>query len=81
MSLKECISKHKSSVTAVAAVCNVTQSAASQWIANDHVPAEHCPTIEKFFNGDIRCEDMNKKVDWSYLRNTTRKPKQKTAHA
>lgn len=81
MSLKECISKHKSSVTAVAAVCNVTQSAASQWIANNHVPAEHCPTIEKFFKGDIRCEDMNKKVDWTYLRKTARKPRPRAVAA
>jgi len=60
--------RHKTSQTALADFLGVTQSAVSQWIDRGIVPAEHCPRIEKHFTGDIRCEDLNDKVDWAYLR-------------
>jgi DNA-binding transcriptional regulator YdaS (Cro superfamily) len=36
-----------------------------QWLVNG-VPAEYCPLIEKL-TGE-RCEDLNSKVDWAFIR-------------
>lgn len=38
-----------------------------QWLVNG-VPAEYCPLIERLTAGAVRCEDLNSKVDWAYLR-------------
>lgn len=53
----------------------VTQSAVSQWIQRGLVPAEHCPPIEKLTKGLCRCEDLNDKVDWGFLRQTSERRK------
>ncbi len=68
MKLSEYLSEKRASQSALAEFLGVTQSAVSQWIERGIVPAEHCPRIEKHFNGEIRCEDLNNKVDWAYLR-------------
>lgn len=39
-----------------------------QWRVNG-VPAEYCPAIERITSGQVRCEDLNARVDWAYLRN------------
>ena len=80
MNLTECLLKHKTSQTALADFLGVTQSAVSQWIDRGIVPAEHCPRIEKHFAGDIRCEDLNDKVDWAYLRAASAPQKKNRAH-
>lgn len=41
-----------------------------QWLKNG-VPAEYCPPIEKLTG--IRCEALNSKVDWTYVRNNPAK--------
>lgn len=47
----------------------VTKSAVGQWKeAGRVVPAEHCPVIERMTGGRVRCEELNGKVDWAYLR-------------
>lgn len=74
MKLTEIMHKHGTSQAALADVLGITQGAISQWIDRGIVPAEHCPTIEKYFRGAIRCEDLNNKIDWAYLR-ATGKPK------
>lgn len=66
--LSACLAEHKVSQASLGEFLGVTQGAVSQWIDRGIVPAEHCPRIEKFFNGAIRCEDLNSKVDWGYLR-------------
>lgn len=38
------------------------------WRRRGCVPAEHCPEIEKATN--VRCEGLNSKVAWAYLRET-----------
>ena len=38
-----------------------------QWLVNG-VPAEYCPRIERLTKGEIRCEQLNNRVDWDYLR-------------
>lgn len=47
----------------------VTKGAVGQWKEEGRVvPAEHCPVIERLTEGKVRCEDLNPKVDWAYLR-------------
>ncbi|WP_395406254.1 YdaS family helix-turn-helix protein [Pseudoduganella sp. UC29_106] len=41
-----------------------------EWITRGSVPADKCPEIEKFSGGVVRCERLNDKVDWTYLRST-----------
>ena len=57
------------SATALAAGLDLTKGAVSQWKDEGRkIPAEHCPTIEKMTNGQIRCEDLRPDVDWGVLR-------------
>lgn len=52
------------------AILGVTKAAVGQWKQEGRrVPAEHCPKIEKLTNGQVRCEELNDRVDWGYLRN------------
>ncbi len=51
---------------------NVTKGAVGQWKEDGRVvPAEHCPVIERLTGGRVRCEELNPKVDWGYLREAT----------
>ena len=34
------------------------------------VPADYCPAIEEFTNGQVRCEDLRPDVNWGVLRGT-----------
>lgn len=52
---------------AFADVLEVRYQVVQQWLVNG-VPAEYCPQIERLTNGAVRCEDLNDKVDWAYLR-------------
>jgi len=46
-----------------------------QWLVNG-VPPEYCPEIEKL-TGE-RCEDLNSKVDWAFVRsNKPRRPRRR----
>lgn len=50
----------------------VTRAAVQQWKHEGRrVPAEHCPEIEKLCNGAVRCEDLNERVDWAFIRSTS----------
>ena len=54
---------------AMAIRLGVTRSAVHQWTAAGRaVPPEHCPAIEQFTQGEVRCEELNDRVDWGYLR-------------
>jgi hypothetical protein len=47
----------------------ITKGAVSQWkLPGRRVPADHCPTIERLTNGEVRCEDLRPDVDWAQLR-------------
>lgn len=47
----------------------VTPQQIWNWLNRDKiVPAGYCPTIEKICDGAVRCEDLNNKADWAYLR-------------
>ena len=45
----------------------VTKGVIFQWRERGRVPAEYCPALEKLTG--IRCEELNDKIDWAYLRN------------
>jgi DNA-binding transcriptional regulator YdaS (Cro superfamily) len=40
-----------------------------QWRQSGRVPAEHCPKIERLLSGKIKCEELNDRVDWAFIRN------------
>jgi DNA-binding transcriptional regulator YdaS (Cro superfamily) len=52
--------------------CGVWQTAVSNWLKRENVPAEYCPAIEKATKGEVRCEQLRPDVDWRYLRGTKR---------
>jgi DNA-binding transcriptional regulator YdaS (Cro superfamily) len=54
-------------LTAFASRVGVRYQVVQQWLQNG-VPAEHCPVIERVTNRQVRCEDLNPKVDWGFLR-------------
>lgn len=57
------------SMQAMADALGVTKGAVSQWkLDGRKVPAPHCPEIEKLTGGEVRCEELNDEVDWSFLR-------------
>jgi len=55
-------------VAAVAAHFQISPVSVYEWIKRGLVPAEKCPEIEKLSGGAARCEEMNCRVDWGYLR-------------
>lgn len=52
---------------AFADALGVRYQVVQQWQVNG-VPAEYCPEIEKLTH--VRCELLNAKVDWAYVRST-----------
>lgn len=64
------------SLKAFAGELGVPYQTVQQWMKN-RVPAEYCPRIEELTDGDSRCEDLNSKVNWEYLR-ATQKPKSRS---
>lgn len=41
------------------------------WREQGRVPAEYCPKIERLTNFAVRCEELNDRVDWGFLRSTS----------
>ena len=47
----------------------ISPQAVNQWCSfSRQIPPEHCPKIERLTGGQVRCEELNGKVDWAYLR-------------
>jgi DNA-binding transcriptional regulator YdaS (Cro superfamily) len=56
-------------VKGLAEKLGVSRAAVQQWKdADRRVPAEHCPEIEKLCHGAVRCEELNERVDWGFVR-------------
>ena len=55
-------------MTALAVSLETTKGVVFQWKQRGQVPAEYCPRIERLHNGAVRCEELNDKIDWTYLR-------------
>jgi len=69
IALTKAISRYPT-LTAFSGAVGVKYQVVQQWLING-VPAEYCPVIERLMNGEVRCEDLNDKVDWAYLREAT----------
>jgi DNA-binding transcriptional regulator YdaS (Cro superfamily) len=66
------------SLKAFALELDVPYQTVQQWMKNG-VPAEYCPQIEKMTGGEALCEDLNSRVDWTYLRATPKPAKSRSA--
>lgn len=64
--LTKAVAKY-STLSAFARIVGVRYQVVQQWFLNG-VPAEYCPVIEKLTKGEVRCEELNSKVDWGYIR-------------
>lgn len=54
---------------ALAKHLGVTKGAISQWkLPGRRIPAEHCPVIQKFTGGAVRCETLRPDIDWASVR-------------
>lgn len=65
--------EHQGGLTALARALTtpetvVTKGVVYGWKMRGIVPPEYCPPIERLTG--VRCEDLNDKVDWPYLRTT-----------
>ncbi len=69
MKLADYLTKHEISQTAFAKLLGVSQGMVYQWLAGKRpISADQCPEIEKLTGGEVRCEDLNDKVDWAFVR-------------
>lgn len=59
--------------TALARRLDVHPNVVTNWKTRG-VPIEQCPAIEKATDRQVRCEDLNDKIDWGYLRLTSVQP-------
>lgn len=70
------------SMQVLADLLGVTKGAVGQWkLEGRRIPAEHCPAIERFTDGAVRCEELRPDVDWAYLRNSKVNPKSDSSAA
>lgn len=71
MKLADYLALHQLSQSAFAAQLGVSQALIHQWLSGRRpIAAEQCPKIERLTGGEVRCEELNDRVDWSYLRTT-----------
>lgn len=52
----------------------LSRGAIYDFIRRGNFAPEHCPEIEKFSHGKVKCEILNTTVDWAYLRNGATEP-------
>jgi DNA-binding transcriptional regulator YdaS (Cro superfamily) len=64
----------KYGLTGLARHLGVKKGVVYQWRERQSVPAEYCPEIEKLMSGEVRCEDLNDKVNWTFLRSIQKTP-------
>lgn len=71
MKLADYLTKHEISQTTFAETLGVSQGMVYQWLSGKRpVAADQCPRIERLTNGEVRCEDLNDKVDWAFVRDS-----------
>lgn len=64
--------KHFGGLSAVARALGLSgYQVVQQWVSASRVPAEHCTRIEELTNGAIRCEELNDRVNWAVVRNSS----------
>lgn len=61
--------EHFGSMSAMARALHLSgYQVIQEWRRQARVPAEHCPTVERLTG--VRCEHLNARVDWGFLRST-----------
>jgi len=70
--LHKAIERH--GLTGLARHLGVTKGVVYQWREREIVPPEYCPQIEKLMLGEVKCEELNDKIDWAFVRSSRRKP-------
>jgi DNA-binding transcriptional regulator YdaS (Cro superfamily) len=58
-------------LTCLATSLGLSKGVVFQWKVRGRVPPEYCPEIEKLTGGQVKCEELNDKVDWASLRVTS----------
>lgn len=59
-------------MVALARECGIGRKTLYAAIAAQSVNPAHCPIIERYTNGAVRCEWLNPAVDWAYIRSSGR---------
>lgn len=71
MTLTEWLDAEHGRAIRLAKHLGITPVTVSQWKTGARpIPAEHCPEIERFTDGAVRCETMKPEVNWGWLRGT-----------
>jgi DNA-binding transcriptional regulator YdaS (Cro superfamily) len=64
--------KRAGGATYIASHFGISPVSVYEWISSGKVPAERCPEIEKLTRRKVRCEELNSRIDWAYVRRTGR---------
>ncbi|MCO8625983.1 helix-turn-helix domain-containing protein [Burkholderia multivorans] len=67
MELRDAV-KAAGGASALAVHLGLSRGAIYDFIRRGNFAPEHCPEIEKFSGGKVKCETLNTTVDWAYLR-------------
>ncbi|UVS95675.1 helix-turn-helix domain-containing protein [Burkholderia glumae] len=65
--LKDAV-KQAGGASALAEHLGLSRGAIYDFIRRGNFNPEHCPEIEKFSQGKVRCEVLNNRVDWAFIR-------------
>ncbi|HDR8927250.1 helix-turn-helix domain-containing protein [Burkholderia multivorans] len=71
MELRDAV-KAAGGASALAVHLGLSRGAIYDFIRRGNFAPEHCPEIEKFSGGKVKCETLNTAVDWAYLRTPPR---------
>ncbi|SAK17527.1 helix-turn-helix domain-containing protein [Burkholderia multivorans] len=71
MELRDAV-KAAGGASALAVHLGLSRGAIYDFIRRGNFAPEHCPEIEKFSGGKVKCETLNTVVDWAYLRTPPR---------
>lgn len=58
-------------VAAAAALKVPHYQSLQNWVRRKRVPPTYCIPIERLLDGQVRCEQLNPDLDWTYLRGTS----------
>ena len=57
----------------LAKLIGVTKQTVQNWKnGSSQIPEDKCIEIEKCTSGAVRCEDLNSRADWQYIRSTAK---------
>lgn len=69
MKLSDYLAAERGRQGKLATALGISSASITQWVSGERpVPADRCPSIERFTNREVLCEDLRPDVDWAYLR-------------